>query len=79
MSVELREYPKTHPFAGTQYADNICAFNTVRYTPTPSTLDPEPRTLHPSPCALHPAPCTLQGYLAHQKTPPTRTLRQAYA
>ena len=29
--MELREYPKTHPFAGTQYADNICAFNTVRY------------------------------------------------
>jgi len=35
VSVELREYPKTHPFAGTQYADNICAFNTERYTPQP--------------------------------------------
>ncbi|KAJ1490869.1 homoserine dehydrogenase-domain-containing protein [Baffinella frigidus] len=35
VSVELREYPTTHPFAGTQYADNICAFNTVRYTPQP--------------------------------------------
>ena len=34
-SVELREYPKTHPFAGTQYADNIVAFNTARYTPQP--------------------------------------------
>ena len=33
--VELREYPKTHPFAGTQWADNICAFNTERYTPQP--------------------------------------------
>ena len=33
--VELREYPKKHPFAGTQYADNICAFNTERYTPQP--------------------------------------------
>ena len=34
-SVELRTYPKSHPFAGTQYADNICAFNTARYTPQP--------------------------------------------
>jgi aspartokinase/homoserine dehydrogenase 1 len=34
-SVELRQYPKTHPFAGTQYADNIVAFNTARYTPQP--------------------------------------------
>ena len=35
VAVELREYPKTHPFAGTQYADNIVAFNTERYTPQP--------------------------------------------
>ena len=34
-SVELRKYPKSHPFAGTQWADNICAFNTERYTPQP--------------------------------------------
>jgi len=34
-SVELRQYAKTHPFAGTQYADNIVAFNTARYTPQP--------------------------------------------
>ena len=30
-AVELREYAKTHPFAGTQFADNICAFSTERY------------------------------------------------
>ena len=35
VAVELREYPKTHPFAGTQYADNICAFSTERYAPQP--------------------------------------------
>jgi len=35
VAVELRQYPKTHPFAGTQYADNICAFSTERYTPQP--------------------------------------------
>ena len=23
VSVELKPYPKTHPFAGTQYADNV--------------------------------------------------------
>ena len=34
-SVELKPYPKTHPFAGTQYADNICAFSTERYAPQP--------------------------------------------
>ena len=34
-SVELRPYPKTHPFAGTQFADNICAFSTERYAPQP--------------------------------------------
>jgi len=35
VSVELKPYPKTHPFAGTQYADNICAFSTERYAPQP--------------------------------------------
>jgi len=35
VAVELRQYPKTHPFAGTQYADNICAFSTERYSPQP--------------------------------------------
>jgi len=35
VAVELREYPRTHPFAGTQYADNICAFSTERYAPQP--------------------------------------------
>ena len=34
-SVELKPYPKTHPFAGTQFADNICAFSTERYAPQP--------------------------------------------
>ena len=38
VSVELRQYPKTHPFAGTQYADNICAFSTERYTPQPLVI-----------------------------------------
>ena len=35
VSVELKRYPNTHPFAGTQWADNICAFSTERYTPQP--------------------------------------------
>lgn len=35
VSVELREYPKSHPFAGTQFADNICAFTTERYAVRP--------------------------------------------
>ena len=35
VSVELRQYPKSHPFAGTQFADNICAFSTERYAPQP--------------------------------------------
>merc|ERR1711988_1230457 len=35
VAVELRPYPKTHPFAGTQFADNICAFSTERYAPQP--------------------------------------------
>ena len=38
VSVELRKYPKTHPFAGTQYADNICAFSTERYQPQPLVI-----------------------------------------
>ena len=33
--VKLDKYAKTHPFAGTQYADNIVAFNTERYVPQP--------------------------------------------
>jgi aspartokinase/homoserine dehydrogenase 1 len=35
VSVELKQFPKSHPFAGTQWADNICAFSTQRYTPQP--------------------------------------------
>ena len=35
VSVELKPYPKSHPFAGTQYADNIVTFSTERYTPQP--------------------------------------------
>lgn len=35
VAVELRKYKKSHPFAGTQWADNICAFNTERYKPQP--------------------------------------------
>ncbi len=31
-------YPNTHPFAGTQWADNICAFSTVRYQPQPLVI-----------------------------------------
>lgn len=34
-SVKLGRFPKTHPFAATQFADNIVAFNTKRYTPRP--------------------------------------------
>ena len=34
-AVELKKYPKTHPFAGTQYADNIVTFQTERYAPQP--------------------------------------------
>jgi homoserine dehydrogenase len=37
-SVTLAEYPNTHPFAGTQYADNICAFGTERYVPQPLVI-----------------------------------------
>jgi len=38
VSVELRQYAKTHPFAGTQFADNICAFSTERYAPQPLVI-----------------------------------------
>jgi len=34
-SVKLGRYPKDHPFASTQFADNICAFSTKWYTPRP--------------------------------------------
>jgi hypothetical protein len=34
-SVKLGRFPKTHPFASTQFADNIVAFHTRRYTPRP--------------------------------------------
>lgn len=34
-SVKLARYPKDHPFASTQFADNIAAFNTKWYTPRP--------------------------------------------
>lgn len=36
--VELRSYPKDHPFAGTQHADNIVTFSTKRYTPRPLVI-----------------------------------------
>jgi aspartokinase/homoserine dehydrogenase 1 len=34
-SVKLGRYPKDHPFASTQFADNIVAFNTKWYNPRP--------------------------------------------
>ena len=34
-SVKLGRYPKDHPFASTQFADNIVAFDTKWYTPRP--------------------------------------------
>ncbi len=34
-SVELRRYPKAHPFAQLQGSDNIIAFTTSRYTKQP--------------------------------------------
>jgi aspartokinase/homoserine dehydrogenase 1 len=34
-SVKLGRFPKDHPFAGTQFADNIAAFDTKWYTPRP--------------------------------------------
>lgn len=33
--VKLQEYPKSHSFAGTAWADNIVAFHTERYVPQP--------------------------------------------
>ncbi len=33
--VELRSYPRSHPFAGLGASDNIIAFNTARYANTP--------------------------------------------
>jgi len=38
VSVQLKQYPKSHPFAGTQFADNICAFSTERYSPQPLVI-----------------------------------------
>lgn len=37
-SVQLGRYPKTHPFASTQYADNIVAFKTKWYSPRPLVI-----------------------------------------
>jgi len=34
-SVKLGRFPKDHPFAGTQFADNIAAFNSKWYSPRP--------------------------------------------
>lgn len=34
-SVELRRYPKTHPFSQLTGADNIISFNTQRYANLP--------------------------------------------
>jgi aspartokinase/homoserine dehydrogenase 1 len=34
-SVELRRYPKSHPFAQLQGSDNIIAFTTARYFKQP--------------------------------------------
>lgn len=34
-SVKLGRYPKDHPFASTQFADNICAVSSKWYTPRP--------------------------------------------
>lgn len=34
-SVKLGRFPKDHPFAGTQFADNIATFDTKWYTPRP--------------------------------------------
>lgn len=37
-SVKLDRYPKDHPFAGTQFADNICAVSSKWYTPRPLVI-----------------------------------------
>ena len=56
-SVKLDKYPKTHPFAGTQYADNIVAFQTgqPRLTFSCSPLPPPPACFTPPPAPLRPA------------------------
>jgi len=35
VSVQLGRFPKDHPFAGAQFADNIVAYHTTWYTPRP--------------------------------------------
>lgn len=37
-SVKLGRYPKDHPFAATQFADNIAAFDTKWYNPRPLVI-----------------------------------------
>jgi aspartokinase/homoserine dehydrogenase 1 len=37
-SVKLGRFPKDHPFAGTQFADNIAAFDSKWYTPRPLVI-----------------------------------------
>lgn len=37
-SVKLGRFPKDHPFAGTQFADNIVAMDTKWYTPRPLVI-----------------------------------------
>mmetsp|Transcript_44756 Transcript_44756/g.129446 ORF Transcript_44756/g.129446 Transcript_44756/m.129446 type:complete len:464 (-) Transcript_44756:91-1482(-) len=37
-AVKLGRYPKDHPFATTQFADNIAAFDTEWYTPRPLVI-----------------------------------------
>merc|ERR1711881_322847 len=37
-SVKLSRFPKDHPFASTQFADNIAAFDTKWYSPRPLVI-----------------------------------------
>lgn len=37
-AVKLGRFPKDHPFAGTQFADNIAAFDTKWYSPRPLVI-----------------------------------------
>merc|ERR1719440_401188 len=37
-AVKLAKFPKDHPFAGTQFADNICAVDTKWYSPRPLVI-----------------------------------------
>jgi len=37
-SVKLGRFPKDHPFAGTQFADNIAAFDSKLYSPRPLVI-----------------------------------------